>query len=371
MDVRLKATSLVSAARAINWHALGVVAFRINLVIGPIWTLFLLIKFSSNWELGRDFFVYYRAEALRAYQQGWQSYYGADVNNLNPPLQGLLVFPFLPFTPWVSYALWSAFSLGCLFLVWRLLGTHWWQFPILLLFAPVLYNLGAGQVVLIVAAIIALAWWLSERGQGLTSGFVLSLATLKPQLILLLPLVLLLGGRRREFVGFVLGCLAIGLLSLGLVGVSGIEQMLANQQRGLGDPHYYGLIDTMILTLWFPGTLGLALTAAAVLLTLGLAWRIRGAEAAPLFAIGLLGSMLATPYLHIEDLILWILVYFLLERACGVPRGLAAFGAFCSWLPVFGVPLVSLGGLLVVLLKQKRVQLKPLEVSGTFRGRDG
>ena len=356
MNSQKTTTLLTRAGHAVNWRALGVGAFRINLVIGPIWTLFLLIKFRQNWELGRDFFVYYRAEALHAYQHGWQAYYGADLNNQNPPLQGLLLFPFLPFAPWLSYALWSLFSLGCLFLVWRLLSARqWWQFPILLLLAPVLYNLGAGQVVLIIAAIIALAWWLSERERGLTAGMVLSLATLKPQLILLLPLVLLLGGRKREFAGFALGCLAIGLLSLGLVGVGGIEQMLANQQRELGNTIYHGLIDTMILRFWFPGLLGLAMTAGAILFTLGLAWRIRGASAAPLFAIGLLGSMLATPYLHIEDLILWVLVYFLLERSCGLPRGLVALGAFCSWLPLFGVPLVSLGGLLVVLLRRRRV----------------
>lgn len=337
-----------------NWGALGKASLRVNLVLAVAFSLRQLADFQTFFN-AHDFNLY-RNDALNAWTQGWQSYYGSGDGNVNPPLQGLIMFPILPFSPAVGFFLWTLLGLGCMFLIWRLAGSkrQWWQFPILVLFFPSVYGLAFGQVIFVVAAAITVAWWLSERGQGLAAGLVLSLATLKPQLILLLPLVLLLSGRKREFVGFVLGSLALGALSLGLVGVGGVEQMLANQHYELAHKVGYSMMDAIALSVWLPGWMNLGLIALATLFTLWTAHRIRGTQAAVVFVIGILGSLLVAPFMHPQDLVLWFVAALLMLRSVGLPRGLAASGVFLSWLPVFGVPLVTLGGMLVVLLGQHR-----------------
>lgn len=362
--------ALARAARTVNWHALGVAAFRVNLGVAMAWSLLHFVDFHTFFD-GHDFKTFY-TDAMLAWTKGWGDYYGGGDYNVNPPLQGLIMFPFFPFSLQVGFVLWTALGLGCMALVWHLAGTgKWWQFPIIVLLFPVLWGLALGQPTLLIAAIITVAWWLSERNHAWAAGLVLSLATLKPQLILLLPLVLLIAGRKREFVGFVLGALAIGLVSVGLVGVGGIEQMLAAQNTALGSSQSKLVLPMMVLRFWFPGVLGLGLTAGAALLTLGIAYRIRGAKAAPIYVVGILGSLLVTPYLHPPDLVLWIVAALLMLRSVGLPKGLAAVGVFCSWLSLFGVPLVSLGGLLVVLWRRRQVSpdvlAKALEASSPVR----
>ena len=340
--------------RGVNWRTLGIAAFRVNLGVAVAWSLLQFTNFRAFFH-GYDFNIY-RADALNAWLHGWGAYYTSGPGNVNPPLQGLIMFPILPFSPEVGYLLWTLLGLGCLSFVWWLAGEkrQWWQLPIMALLMPVVYTLALGQVVLVIAAIITLAWWLSKRQQGFTAGLVLSLATLKPQLILLLPPVLLLAGRRREFAGFVVGAVMIGLFSLGLVGVSGVEQVLANQHYELVHSQNYSVSPTMVLSIWFPGLLGIGLTIAAAILALGIAYKIRTVTAEPVFVVGILGSMLVAPFLHPQDLVLWIVVALLMMRSVGLPRGLAAAGVFFSWLPVLGVLFVSLAGLVVVLFRQQR-----------------
>jgi hypothetical protein len=175
----------------------------------------------------------------------------------------------------------------------------------------------------------------------------LSLATLKPQLILLFPLVLLFASRKRELLGLLTGLCAIGLLTLSLVGLGGIQQILANQHASLLAQSSNTLVPSMILALWFPGWLGLGLTLLAGILALLVAYRLRSQGPAVIFAVGILGSLLITPYFHPQDLVLWIIAALLIYRSVGLPRWLAALGFLCSWEAIYGVPIVSILALLV------------------------
>jgi hypothetical protein len=234
-----------------------------------------------------------------------------------------------------------------MFLTWRLLAARrLWLLPVLLLLFPVLDALRLGQVVILVVAIVTLAWWLSEHGHGFSAGTILALATLKPQLILLLPPVLLLTHHRREFLGFVAGSTAIGLLSFALVGTKGIAAMLANQQDTLSNPAQFHIDNSMVLRLWWPGTPGLLLVIAVLILTLGLAWRHRASPPSAIYAIGILGSLLVAPYFHVQDLVLWIPAALLMQRSVGLPRPVAVLGLIFASLPIFGAPLVTLLALL-------------------------
>lgn len=341
-------TELAINWRGSRWRRFGRALFAVNWVLALAWTIFLLLRSGGSFRV-YDFPVY-RQDALNALQHGWAAYYGSGTLNVNPPLQGLLIFPFLPFSPQVGFALWTLFSFLCFFYAWWLLSLRrWWQFPLLLLLFPVVYTLVIGQVVLVIILVVTLAWWLSEHDRPLAAGFILSLATLKPQLIFLLPLALLVAGRRKEFIGFALGCLVIGAISLYLVGFDGVSQMLVNQHYAQAYPQAFSILPLMVPALWLPSPFGLILAGGLALLALAVAYRVRLVSNSAIYALGLLGSMLATPFLHIQDLALWIPVALLLQRSSGLPSGLGALGLFSSWLPTFLVPVVSLGGLFTIL----------------------
>jgi hypothetical protein len=324
-------------------------------------------------QIGHDFLAY-RGDALRAWQYGWGTYYsGAQETggNVNPPLQGLMTLPFLPFSPMVGYLLWVLVALACLVLTWWLTARDkWWQLLAFALIFPVGFALVNGQVVFIVVAILALAWWLSERGRGLSAGLVLSLATVKPQLIFLLPLVLLLAGKRREFVGFVIGVVIIAGISIGLIGVGGLEKLVATEQYTLGHLQVHYIQSTMILRTAFPG--GIALTIGAVALALWTAWRLRGAESAPIFAVGILASWLTTPYINATDFVLWILIAWWMQRSVGLSSLFAALGVllFAFMWPFIGSPLVALIALILIAMQTipARTTQAPAKDSGRLAG---
>ena len=303
----------------------------------------LFCLFASFWEVAHysiythayDFDAY-RAYALNVYLHGWSAYYGHYPTfpppNINPPLLGLLMFPFLLLSPNFGFILWIILSLFAFALACRLLDSTSWPFLLLLVFFfPVVYTLLLGQIVLLVALIIVLSWWLSAHHYPLASGLVLSLCTLKPQLILLLPLVLLFANRKREFLGFALGALLLSIFSFILVGPSGLSALLDAQRYVLLHPSVNYLVPAMIFTLWLPGLIGWSLVLLSALFTLYLAFRARLAPVATVFALGLLGSLLVTPYLHPQDLTLWVLVALFLRRSFPLPPLLLALGLLASW----------------------------------------
>jgi hypothetical protein len=318
-------------------------------------------------------FNYYRNDAMHAYLHGWAAYYSSGDHTIGPPLQGLVMFPFLFIDPNLGFVIWTALSLGALALIWWLATSRqWWLLPLLAVLFPIVYTLLLGQIVVFVGAAVVLGWWLASRGHPLAGGIVLSLATIKPQLILLLPLVLLLAGHRRLFVGFCLGTLSLLALSFGLVGPTGVADALANQQYILSHPHNNYLIKNMILTLWLGLWPGLALSALLAGLTGWLAWRARHSPLGIAFAIGLLGSLLVSPYLHPQDLTLWVVAGLFMVRFAWLPPLLSALGLFATWswisltdtlfaavVPNFAwvpfVPLVSLLGLVVLAVSLLRL----------------
>lgn len=78
-----------------------------------------------------------------------------------------------------------------------------------------------GQVSGLVFLWIALAIWLQRRGREYGSGAVLALCLSKPTLLILLLPMLVVARRWRVLVGFLGGTVAVGALSLAVVGGSG------------------------------------------------------------------------------------------------------------------------------------------------------
>ncbi|HEY8814608.1 MAG TPA: glycosyltransferase family 87 protein [Candidatus Dormibacteraeota bacterium] len=77
---------------------------------------------------------------------------------------------------------------------------------------PVLIAIQTGQVTPLIAAATVFAWWLASRGRDVIAGLVLVLVVLKPQVAILVPVALLIAGRRRLFVTWLVGAGALALL---------------------------------------------------------------------------------------------------------------------------------------------------------------
>jgi len=233
-----------------------------------------------------------------------------------PPPYVWLIAPLTVFSPATAVAVWLAISLLALAACWWiaapgegttralwLLGALAWY--------PLLYGLGLVQSDLVMALIIAAAWRLSVSGRQYLAGVVLGLSVIKPQLVLVLPLVLLAAGRWR----IVLPWVAVGaifvLLSIAVLGTDGLSDYrgtLAHQSQ-MANNRYFTL--AYLLGSGPLGYLGPAIVA--IVGGVG-AYLNRHASYARLFALGIVASMLAATYWHLQDFTILVLAAWLFWR---------------------------------------------------------
>lgn len=164
-----------------------------------------------------------------ALQSTVQSAQGATALSwfVSPPYVALAFVPFglLPYA--VSAVLWTLVSMGLLLWSMRALSALHPAFGalrrrgVLLIVVscqPVLELVGAGQDSVVVLAAMVLGATLLTRGSPAVAGLVLSLTAIKPQLALLVPLVLLVGKAWRALAGLAAGGLTIAVITVVLLG---------------------------------------------------------------------------------------------------------------------------------------------------------
>jgi hypothetical protein len=186
---------------------------------------------------------------------------------------------------------WAASSQGVM--RWILVGAAvapWW----------VLEAVRVGQVVPLVAAGMAIAWRLLREDRNMAAGLAVSLLLLKPNTAFLVPFALLVAGRIRAFaslaaVGAVVAIVA--LLTLGADGVSAYVSQLTGPLPSGGDSL------TLERALGFRGPVITVLRIVIVGAVLVAAFRLRRSPGLVL-VVGILGSLVAIPYLHASDLCL-------------------------------------------------------------------
>lgn len=292
--------------------------------------LLLAIELGIFWlgprYVGLDFHAY-EAAARVGVHSGWSQIYdqGPDravekqllpeqitLRFISPPPVAWLAAGLTPLPFWFAYGVWAAVMLIALAfaLGWsttyrgpaRLVAVGvaivpWW----------VLHALYVGQVVPLVAAGVLVAWRLAREERDVAAGIALSLVLLKPQTALLAPIALAAAGRYRAFGAWVATAAAVTGASVLAIGPHGLAAYAASLN---GVP-----ASSSDLTL--PGTLGLtgaavplcgALIVGSALIT---ARRVRSAPGI-VIALGVLASLLSSPYLYENDLCLlgaagWIL----------------------------------------------------------------
>jgi hypothetical protein len=268
---------------------------------------------------GIDFHTY-KAAAVVGLEQGWSRIYDQALvavaqKQLDP---GEVAQPFLspptvawlaavlvpvPYTP--SYYIWAVLTLAAYAgaLAWSISsrGVDRWIL-VAAAIAPwwVLEAFRVGQVVPLVAASLAVSWRLLREDRNVAAGFVLSLLLLKPNTAFVVPLAVLAAGRFRTFatlsaVGTVLAVVA--LVTVGGEGAFDYWSQLTGSLPTGADAL------TLESALGVRGPAITALRIVIIVVVLVAAFKVRRSPGLVLVA-GILGSLIAVPYLHASDLCL-------------------------------------------------------------------
>jgi hypothetical protein len=187
---------------------------------------------------------------------------------------------------------------------------------------PVIYALQLGQPGLLVALGVAGSYALMRKHRQFLSGLALGVIVLKPQLGFLLPFALLVSGRYRAVAGAAVG---IGLLLLASAVNLGPDGIAAYAQR-LSFAADVPVNRQLTLALVIGSLAAARLVQGAIAIwALALVYRLRKQSPEWMFVLAILGGLLATPYLHIDDLVMLGLAVWLYLRISGRPRWSWAF----------------------------------------------
>lgn len=298
--------------------------------------VFDLIQWGAAYASDRfhNDFTFYYAAARIGLAHGWPAMYnlsllqgeldalgsGIKIAQLArfislPPLAWAVVpMTALPIAP--AYFLWSALLLAALALTWHLAApsrgrSRYLHLAAALGWVPVIYCLQLGQPGLFIAAGVAASYALLRAGRPVWAGVALAVLAFKPQLAFLVPPGFLVAGRYRAFLSsaVTLGALtAASALALGADGMSVYRDRL-------------GFASTVsvnrVLTLYSvfgDVTVTRAVQVLIAIWALALVYRLRHREPEWIFIVALFGGLLASPYLHLDDLVMLGLAGWLLVR---------------------------------------------------------
>ncbi len=323
--------------------ALGVCA--VLAILDLLWASTLHYKVAQP-----DFYVYYLAARLgRAH--GWAAIYdpavflppvtaavGKPLPYLNPPELAWLVTPlsFLPYSlaAWVwTGVLATAFALVFAMVAPGRGSTRLIHGVAAAALLPIFVGVLFGQVSLLVVAAVALSWWLLNRGRPWLAGLALSVLILKPQIAFLVPLALLLAGYWRVVLAFLAITLPLGVVTLLATGTMVFHHISQSLKLVSGVP---GPIQSSLLRL-LPLPIAIVAIAAVLGVSIFTLWRARGRDASLPIAIGLISSVLVTPYVNFYDLSALVLAAWLILRM-NPPRWQQAV-TLGMYVPLYGAPI--------------------------------
>jgi hypothetical protein len=134
---------------------------------------------------------------------------------------------------------------------------------------------------------------------------------IKPQLVLLVPLVLLFAGRWRVVLPMAVIAVVVGTLSLLSIGTEGLNDFRSSSahESQIANNRYFTLAY-----LFGPGMLSYVGPAVGLVLAAIGAYLNRHASYARLFALGIIASTFAATYWHFQDYTILILAAWLFWR---------------------------------------------------------
>jgi hypothetical protein len=235
---------------------------------------------------------------------------------LNPPLLAWLFAPLTTFSEPVAYVLWTLVTLAALVFAWWIVAPYEGVARVALLLLavalwPVMLVFYFGQPDMLVLALLAGSWWLIKNDRPLAAGAALAVATfLKPQVVGLVPVVLVVSGHYRVVAGWLAACVVLGLATLGVLQGAGLQSWWRALQAGQGEAthleytlaHFLGF-SALTYSLW-------AVQGAAAL---AVAWW-RRSDLELVLAAGILGTTALAFHFHELDYSILVLAAWLFLR---------------------------------------------------------
>jgi hypothetical protein len=336
-----------------RWRNLGTAAGAATATLFALYDLYEWVAAYAADRFHNDF-TFYVAAARIGLAHGWSSIYDLTLQQaeldamgsgikiaelaryISPPPVAWLALPFTALPYPVAYWTWCALLLVALGFTWWLAAPEVGRARVIFIAAavgwlPVVYGLQLAQPGLLLAFGVAGSYALLRANRPLWAGVALGALVLKPQLAFLVPAALLAARHDRAFLGSVL---ALGLLAAAsaiALGPGGLSAYEARLNFAAGVP-----VNRELTLAYFLGA-GVVTRAAQVAIavwSLALAYRTRRRGVEWLYICALVGGMLATPYVHLDDLAMLGLAAWLLLRL-----GLPAW----SWLYVLGLVLAIEG----------------------------
>lgn len=283
---------------------------------------------------------------LHVYQTAWV---------VQTPIVAWLFAPLTVLSLQAAYDLWAASVVVMIGVAWSLLAagdvrSRIAQLAAVLALWGVGIGIAVGQLVFLVGACVALAWWLLERDRPVLAGVALAVAFgLKPQSASLVPFALLLAGYRKTFVAWAAGVALLAVAVIAVLGLGGTLDFVLRLRDVSTRPAAWNSVPGMT----FAGLLGTGPAAVALQLASGagslwIAYRKRGAGPALPVASAIVGSSLLTPYLHEPDVFMLVIAAWLFVRSR--PGALPALYPIAMWIAaeVAHIPAVGYAPLLVL-----------------------
>src|SRR5256714_3412634 len=312
---------LASAVRACGWGAAYSVALWVFLFTRrPVHEDVRMTYVAAEAGLRYGWSTIYDESALRSLSSVFPAgdrVIDPVLTYVNPPLLAWLFAPLTVFSEPVAYAIWTLLSLAALVLTWRTAAPYRGIARLgLLLLAlalwPVLLVFYFGQPNMLLLALLAATWWFMAHDRPYAAGAMLALATfLKPQDVVLLPLVLLVSGRYRPFAAWVVVCAVLGVATVVNLQGTGLSSWWQALQRGQAESthveytlaHFFGF-SALTYGLW-------ALQGAAAL---AVAWW-RRTETEIVLAAGIVGTTALAFHFHELDYSILVLAAWLFLRS--------------------------------------------------------
>jgi hypothetical protein len=170
----------------------------------------------------------------------------------------------------------------------------------------------SGNLVVLIGLAIIVAWRLLEAGHDVAAGLVLAVAAVKPQVVFVIPLLLLVVGCWQAVVTWTAAfaiIFAASVLTLGQHGLAAYRQLLGLVGGFQGE-------QTLSLAgLPIPVALKALLWMLVMAACAAVVWRQRDRGPAVAISVGLLASLALSPYLNVEDFVLLVPVALILVRA--------------------------------------------------------
>jgi hypothetical protein len=214
-------------------------------------------------------------------------------------------------------AAWSGLLLAALAVTWHLTAPATGRSRFIYLAAaigwlPVIYALQLGQPGLFVALGVAASYALLRAGHPVWAGIALGTLALKPQLAFLVPIALLVSRQDRAFLGSVVALSVLAAASAIALGGDGIATYEARLSFAASVPVNRELTLAPLL-----GDLAVTRVVQVAIAVWSLALVIRMRRRGPewIFIPALVGGVLASPYLHLDDFVMLGLAAWLALRA--------------------------------------------------------